>query len=980
MFDPSDRPRVFAVPPGVDFPAAVVRGLITRSAGLPPEELARTELVINTRRMQRRIRALFDTGPARLLPRLMMLTDLAQRLPHPAPPVIPPLRRRLELAQLVTLLIEREPDLAPRAAAYDLADSLAALIDEMQGEGVAPEVLQGLDISDMSGHWQRALKFIAIAETLVGGDTAGGLDPEARQRWIVQALIRNWQSTPPQTPLILAGSTGSRGTTLLLMQAIARLPQGALILPGFDTDMAAEVWDSLTPEHSDIAEDHPQYRFLKILKSLDLHPSQVPLWTDDLPYAPARNRAVSLALRPAPVTDAWLREGPALRDLDTGFGDVTLIEAPDPRTEALTIALRLREAAETGQSAALITPDRMLTRQVAAALDRWDIIPDDSAGQPLHLSPPGRFLRHVAQLFARPLDGELLLTLLKHPLTHSGDARNRHLLFTRDYELHLRRHGPPCPDADTLIDWGAAHGAAADWGQWAAAQFTAQPVTGPQPLPDWITLLQRRAEAIAAGSVGDGTGGLWDGPAGEAALSVITALTAEAQAGGDMSARDFSDLLAALLQKAEVRDAIAPHPGIMIWGTLEARVQGADLVILGGLNEGSWPASAQPDPWLNRSLRRRAGLLPPDRQIGLSAHDFQQAVAAREVWMTRAIRNDDAETVPARWINRLTNLLSGIPEAGGPQVLTAMRDRGRRWLDQARVLDAAPRVPLAPRPCPRPPLSARPRQLSVTEIKTLIRDPYAIYARRVLGLSPLDPLVPEADALSRGVVLHAVLERFVKETHADPSRLSRDHLMRCTSEVLDRDVPWPTAHRFWLARVAKFADWFVDRETTRQRIADPVAFETRLKGEIPDLGFSLTGQADRLDRDAAGDLLIYDYKTGAAPSEREQTHFDKQLLLEAAIAEQFGVDGIPPAPVARAVFIGLGKQAEVDAPLIEEPTGRVWAEFRDLIAAYLDETQGFTSRRMLQKDSDIGRYDHLARYGEWDRSTAPGERLAHDTQ
>ena len=52
-------------------------------------------------------------------------------------------------------------------------------------------------------------------------------------------------------------------------------------------------------------------------------------------------------------------------------------------------------------------------------------------------------------------------------------------------------------------------------------------------------------------------------------------LETEADAGGPMSARGFADLLGALLAQGEVRDRDAPRSGIMIWGTLEARVQGA---------------------------------------------------------------------------------------------------------------------------------------------------------------------------------------------------------------------------------------------------------------------------------------------------------------------------------------------------------------------------------------------------------------------
>ena len=972
MFEPSVKPRVFALAPGVDFPSALVAGLCARLEGQPPEALARVQLVVNTRRMARRVRAIFDAGPPRLLPRLSLVTDLGESgAMERLPPAIPPLRRRLELTQLIAKLLDRQPDLAARASLYDLADSLAGLIDEMQGEGVSPHDIRSLDVSDLSGHWARAQAFIGIADDLIGSDT-DELDAQARQRRVVEGLIARWQVAPPEHPVILAGSTGSRGTTLMLMQAVARLPQGAVVLPGFDFDQPAPVWDGL--ERALTSEDHPQYRFRKLMDALEIAPTDIRHWTEAAPPAPERNRLVSLALRPAPVTDAWMAEGPGLAGLDRATADLTLVEAAGPRDEALAIALRLREAAETGQSAALITPDRMLTRQVTAALERWGITPDDSAGQPLHLSPPGRFLRHVAELFAARLTSEALLTLLKHPLCHDGAGRGDHLRHTRDLELDLRRNGPAFPDAEGLARFAARRddAALAGWLDWISNAFLDRARPGARPLRDWVADLRALAERIAAGSAAEGTGTLWQRNAGQKALQVIEALEREAGHGGAMSARDFADLLAALLQGEEVRDRDAGFIGIMIWGTLEARVMGADLLILGGLNEGSWPEAARPDPWLNRQMRDRAGLLLPERRIGLSAHDFQQAIAAPEVWLTRAQRSDDAETVPSRWLNRLTNLLAGLPDQGGPQALADMRARGRTYLSWAEALEQASPMPPAPRPSPRPPVTARPDRLSVTEIKRLIRDPYAVYARRVLRLSALDPLVQEPDPRLRGTVLHEVFERFVRDDLGRGAPLSREALLTRAREVLEQHVPWPSARALWLARLGRIAEAFLAAEAGRQAEAISSAFEQTGKMVLSPPGVTMVGRADRIDMDARGALYIYDYKTGAPPTRDQQAKFDKQLLIEAAMAEQAGFGDLAPAPVAGAAFIGVGSSyKEVAAPLDEEPPAQVLAELRELLTAYAQRDQGYTARRMLFKDSDIGDYDQLARFGEWDRSTTP---------
>ncbi|AXI56612.1 double-strand break repair protein AddB [Sulfitobacter sp. JL08] len=975
MFDPTDRPRVFGLPLGADFPKALVDGLIARHKDQPPEKLTRVTVIVNTQRMARRIRDLFDAGPPMLLPRIQVITDLGQgAVGAGIPPAVPALRRRLELSQLIGTLLEKEPDLASRAALFDLSDSLAALMDEMHGEGVSPDAISALDVSDQSGHWERTKTFISIIKKYFDGATSEP-DVETRQRLVVSALAAHWASNPPKDPVIVAGSTGSRGTTMMLMQAVAKLSQGALILPGFDFDLPEDVWTKL--DDPLLSEDHPQYRYRKLMLALGLRPADISNWGADIgPDVAARNRLVSLSLRPAPFTDAWLAEGPALPDIAGATQGVTLVQARHPRDEALAVALRLRQAAEDGQTAALITPDRMLTRRVTAALDQWNIAPDDSAGQPLHLSPPGRFLRHVAQLFSQKMSAELLFTLLKHPLCHSGGSRNQHLLFTRDLELYLRRTAPPYPKESDFRAWASQHDhpAAPDWANWLGNTVPGNATGDARPLSVWSQIHIDLSQRLSAGSAPEDSGELWLKNAGQSALQVMQSVEREAASAGDMSAFDYNNLIGNLLSQGEVRDRDDNTPGIMIWGTLEARVQGAELLILGGLNEGIWPAAPTPDPWLNRTLRDRAGLLLPERRIGLSAHDYQQAVSAKEIWLTRSVRSEDAETVASRWINRLTNLMRGLPEQGGLKCLADMTARGDEWLARTRELERVSPVAPAPRPSPRPPVAARPRKLAVTDIKRLIRDPYAIYAKHILKLRPLDPLVQSPDAPLRGTLIHTILEQFVRQTVQDPSSLTKDMLMQIADQVLDEKAPWPATKLVWRARLERVADWFLEREEERRRHATPLVFEKDARGIVvlPELGFEIKGFADRIDQDETGTVYLYDYKTGQPPSAAEQRKFDKQLLLEAAMIEAGGFESVGPATVARAVFIGLGsKPTEVEAPLQDEPAAKIWEELKELIAAYLDPAQGFTARRMLQKDTDKGDYDQLSRFGEWDNSDDP---------
>ncbi|NEY90323.1 double-strand break repair protein AddB [Tabrizicola oligotrophica] len=976
MFD-TPGPRLFALPPGSDFPAELVSGLIERMADQPPEAMSRVEVYLNTARMRRRVTDLFLARGARLLPRLRLLTELADRPGLALPPAVSGLRRRLELAQLITALLDAQPDLAPRHALYDLADSLADLMAELRVEGLHPDRLAALDVSNHAAHWARTQAFLGIVSQFF--DQTAAPDAEARLAMATDLLAQRWQADPPRHPVLIAGSTGSRGTTLRLMELVARLPQGALILPGFDFDTPEQVWarmdDALT------AEDHPQYRFRRLTDRLGLTPASITAWRRTPPPSPARNALVSLALRPAPVTDQWLTDGPALPDLLAATADLTLIEAPSTRTEALAIALMLRQAADSGQTAALVSPDRNLTRQVTAALDRWGILPDDSAGRPLNLSPPGRFLRQIARCLGQKLTADHLLALLKHPLAASGGDRGTHLRLTRDLELSIRRHGPIFPTGADLMRWAETRDdpQAGSWATMLATVIDQFAPTRSAPLADLVARHRSLAETLARGMAPFGSGELWLKEAGQSASETFQSLQDESPHGGQFHPTEYAVLFEAIFAGGEVREAVQAHPRIMIWGTLEARVQGADLVILGGLNDGVWPKAPDPDPWLNRKMRKDAGLLLPERQIGLSAHDFQQAIAAPRVILTRATRDAEAQTVPSRWMNRLENLMAGLPERNGPEALNKMRARGAMWLEMAQAMDrpspdllADPRFQPARRPAPQPPRTARPERLSLTEISRLIRDPFAIYARHSLRLRPLDPLRASPDPRDRGSVLHDILERFVRTRPEDETRgAARIRLLGTAAEVLADSTPFPAARLLWLARLERAAEHFLIQDGRHGGTA--IMLETPGSLRIDPPGFTLHGKPDRIDALPDGRLHLIDYKTGTPPTARQQEVYEKQLRLTAAMVERGGFENLGPREVASFSYIGLGsgqKVEETDRAKID--LDREWEKFLRLITRYSLRSTGYAARRAVFAERMEGDYDHLARYGEWqmtDRAT-----------
>jgi ATP-dependent helicase/nuclease subunit B len=968
MFEPCETPRFFAMPCGADFSTQLVDGVIARMAHTPPEAMTKIEIYLNTPRMMRHVRVAFDKRGARLLPRLRLLTDLADAPLIGLPPAVPSLRRRLELAQLVGGLTQRMPEFSAGTNLYSLADSLAQLLAEMQQENVHPAALAGLNIAENhASHWQRSLEFINIIAPFF--DDPDMPDRNARMRMVVDRLGAQWAETPPEHPIIIAGSTGSRGATAAFMQAVARLPQGAVVLPGFDAVMPAPIWDALTTGRMPL-EDHPQYRFAALCAQAGLAPNDIPLWDNTPEPAPARSAVISLALRPAPVTDQWIEEGKNLPDIAEAMAGVTLIEAPDLAREALAVALVLREAAEHGVRAALITPDRMLTRRVAAALGRWGIIPDDSAGEPLQLSAPGRFLRHAARAMTEPMTIETLLILLKHPLTATGaEWRGNHMIFARELDLRLRKHGPAFPTAEALIAWAEVRNKPGQivWANWLAQVLRASQPGDSVSLGDWFARHLAFCELLAAGPEGDVEASeLWRKDAGGQARQIMEDLRAELEFGGDCTGPQYCDLIDELLGAGSVRHSEEVDPMIAIWGTLEARVQGADLVVLAGLNEGVWPAAPAPDPWLSRQMRHEAGLLLPERQVGLSAHDFQQAFAAKRVVLTRSVRDSEAQTVRSRWLNRLLNMTDGLPERRGPEAIAAMRARGTRWLDQVRALERVTPVAAAARPSPRPPEDVRPRELPVTDISKLIRDPYEIYAKRILRLRKLDPIRPNPDGRLRGEVLHLIAEGFTKAIDTDLTALHPNRMMEIAEEVLTREVPWPTARRLWLARIKAISGVFVEAETERRAHGRPVVLEETGGLDLGAPVFRLTARPDRIDLLTDGTAHVYDYKSGTPPKDAEMRQFEKQLLLEAIMVEKGAFKALGPTPVSGITYLRLGGAGEVAGrSLSPDLLDETWRKLKILIGHYMRDSQGFTARRAPQLIKYGSDYDLLSRYGEW---------------
>lgn len=969
---------LYTIPPHRAFADALALGLIRRF-GRDPMALARGIVLVPSNRAGRAIRDAFvrESGGALLLPRIVPVGDpdlgettgaLFDAIDEaPIPPAVAPLRRRMILARL---LIEANPAL-DTAEAVRLAGDLARTLDQLQVEELPASALRNIDVAaELSQHWQAAL---ATFETVVDRwpeerDRLGLIDMADRRRLQLDATARRWRAHPPAGFVCAAGVTTPAPAIARLLRAVAELPRGMVVLPGLATDMADEEWDALGPHLPDPVsgqrrasiETHPQFHLKLLIDRMGVARGEFARWrvASELDAPPARSKAIASAMAPAAFTHRW----PTLPRAERRFDGVTALEVATPAEEAQAIALKLRQALEVpGKTAALVTPDRVLAKRVAAHCRRWGIAVDDTAGQPLSALPPGTLLLAIADAIGQRFAPMPLLTLLKHPLVAAGDARQGWLEGVRALDLALR--GPrPAPGLQAI----AAHlrqgdkrtarvrEAAAKW--WDGAVARLAPIAGlpdRMPLREALATIREAADALA----GDAA---WARADGRAAAELLAALETDAYDGPAMiEVAALLPMLRALLDEVAVRPPQGGHPRIAIYGLIEAQLQRADLMILGGMNEGIWPALPSPDPWLAPRIRIELGLPALERRIGLASHDFALALGAREVLMTRAQRDASAPTIASRLWLRMEALSEGLVHE--PQLAA--------W---ATAIDRADAHRPAVRPEPCPPVEKRPRRLSVTEVDRLKADPYAFYARRMLGLSPLDPIDADPSAAWRGSAVHEVLEAWARE---DGCRI--DTLKPRALAMLADTRTHPVLRALWAPRLIEAVDWIAG-ELAKQAADGRTVLGVEQSGVVRLGEIELSGKYDRIDRTPEGNLAIVDYKTGKPPNPKAVAEgYSLQLGLVGLIAERGGFDGIEG--VARDFeYWSLAKRGgqfgyivtpadtkgKGDGIAPEDFVGVALGNFTDAAESWLTGDAPFTAK-LVPEYAPYAEYDQLMRLPEW---------------
>lgn len=982
--------HIYTIPAGLPFARILASSLLeqTREA---PEQLSRLTILLPTRRACRVLQEAFvnlQKGQALLLPRLQPIGDLEDddlvlniagydnglSLPSLLP-AMPPLQRQIILSRLVRA---KDPNGSPEQA-LALAKALGHLMDQIYTENLSLADITKLAPANFADHWQITIEFLKILSEewpKILRDK-NMIDLADRRNRLILGLSDFWEQHPPTYPVIAAGSTGSIPATARLLSVIAGLPQGKIILPGYDSDLDPQSWEALE-------ETHTQYGFKILLQQMNAERLCVKPWPHDDFITPAHTARQYLSreiMRPSTTSSHWMSlatDLAAQQKISQACANLSILNCKNENEEATTIALLIREALETPEkTVCLITPDRNLAARVQSACRRWGLAIDDSAGQSLERTPLGQFFALIAQAFHSDFAPLPLLALLKHkfcilnletPARETGiqniDLALRGLKPAKGLE-GLRRH---IQNHENLSD--AAKDSALNVVHALSTAFeplqSTQNTSFERTLKAHLNVCENCAQSLESPEKSL----LWSGAEGQAAaLFFSNLLTIE-----DLKLFDdiplkthYEELFLHLIKHIPVRPAFGTHPRVQILGQLEARLMDADLVILGGLNEGLWPPDSGADPWMSRPMRQSFGLPSLERSIGLAAHDFVQAFCNPQIVITRSEKIGNAISIPARWLQRL----NAVMEAAKLQNLLTLNPAAP--LAWARTLDYRHATPRAPRPAPCPPLDKRPKRLSVTRIETWIKDPYAIYARSILKLEKLKNIEHPMDNAAHGDLLHKILETFMTQYPHDLPLDMSSTLRAIANQALLRYDQDESLWQFWWPKFNRIATWLETHETEWRKNAVNIGNEVR--GEMPiktALGtFTLSGYADRIDRHDCGGGAIIDYKSGGNFSFSAMKSGDlPQLPLEALILSTGGfsaLGALKPRSLQYWILNGRGeggqcKNLEDDIDEILETTDN---GLRALIEAYENPAMPYLSLPRPDKIPRFNDYEHLARVQEW---------------
>ena len=886
---------------------------------LNPFDLARVKVILPTRRACKTLKESFfkkNKNSATLLPQMIALYDMDD-MSVELPPVISDWERLF----LLTNLCQAKPNLREAPKAFQVALSLAELLDLSYQYNVSfANLAELVPSANFAQHWQETITFLDIIQTEWPKilKKRGLLDKQDRLQRIIRIKAKEIQKQNDY--IVIAGLTADLPAVADLMKAIQK--NGDIFLDGVDQSFIKS--DQAPNKH------HPQYLIDKTMKILNVPPEKI-VFKSSLNE---REGFVEEAFR----SDTWQKNNLG----SNAFQGLKYIINETAEQEALTIALFLRETLETpDKTASFVTTDRNLARRVIAQMKRWDIRLDDSAGIPFKHTPQGSFLLQILDL-AQNEHVCQRLSLYKHPLFADGQNPTKLRIQIKQAEKEARQQHKefdfkPQENGNSFLNFFKND---------EAIDFS-------ELLKSHIQL----AEKWATTDCQTGTDVLWDNPIGHQLHQILMEVLNYSPLLDKMSTHEYPAFFGALLGFQGAHQSYGYQERIKILGPIEARFAHTDLCIIGGLNEQTFPPLPDTGPWLNRSMREQLGLPDAEAHITTLTHDFMHLATSEEVILSRCLKVEGTPTVASRFLQRL-QMVAEINDLEIPTFQAHL----------AKLADTPEKAQPIIRPCPCPKANIRPKKLSVTNVELLKKNPYAIYAKYILSLYPLDDWDNPAKASLYGQAVHATLSE-VYDYLDDKEALKKFHQNLANTRL-------PASDCLFYESLFQNSVWPFFKEQQERLSLQKHKTLSEVNGQVhldvAGTDFTLTARVDRVDITPHQTATVIDYKTGTPPAfSKVISGLAPQLTLEAWMLLNNGFENTHIRQIDDIEYWHLGRHpkrhnfTKNQEEKLEDIIQKTETGLKQLLNLFADEKTPYEVEPIKDFASEYDDYAHLSRKKEW---------------
>lgn len=922
--------KIYNIPFGLDFCDILAEKLLneTKEDAL---KLAEYVVILPTSRASRNLQKAFSAKAKNMiLPQIISLNmidedDISLLGNKEISQTISNIKRGFVLTSFIMEVKAFEMN---KAQALQLAFELGNLFDKIETQKLSIKNLDQIIPEEFSEHWQVTLEFLyQVYDQWQEYLQAHNLISKAEQRnLILKSQQKIWQDSNKN--IIIAGFSSTIPAMLDLMKTVYHLPNGEILIQGLDRSL----------EFSDLSEVDYLYGVYEIINHLDIDKKQI---ADFCNAQNIRQELTSLAMLPSDKTTAWRLDNSISRET---LKNTSYIECENEQNEAEIISLILRKELETPvQTVSLITPDRNLARCVASNLEKWNITANDSSGQPMQHTPVVNWLKLVLNMVVDNFSPVSFLACMKHPFASCGENKASFKANLRTLEKEIRKKKSVNLSV-FILD-----------------KISFLKSSTEMPFADFLKAHILLAEQLASTDDKKGSEIIWKSECAEEVANFIHEIF-ENSTGEPITIEEYETMFSLIISGQQVRKKYGFHPRLSILGLTESRLTKTDVTVLGGLNEGIWPPEPDVDGWMSRPMKKDFGMLSPDVNIGLSAFDFSNAFNFDKVYLTRAKKSNTSINIKSRFINRLEGVL---------QSKNLNLPINLEWEELAKKLNHAEfEETQRANPCPH--VESRFRDsISVSAVDILRKDPYAFYASRILKLKKLDDVEEEISVATKGTIIHACLEEFIKQYPKELPENAEQELLLIGQKVFDDNIGNSNYYSFWWPKFENIVTWFIDNEKVRREINGYQNLAVETSGSIDINGVKVTAKADRIDVGVDG-VEIIDYKTGNPPSMKAmETLRYVQLPIEALIANAngFGIDKTTNNVSDISVWSLKGKAQEGNkTPSIsvsEELLNNTDEMLSNLISYFQQADTTYPAEPNIYKSLRYNDYEHLSRLKLW---------------